>query len=279
MRVCKNAIGGTIIDHARKINNWAAIELKYQRLEDLSDKSNGKILKKLIGYGKDSVPKQDSTLLYLDFLDNTTLSYLVPKDRKWSLSKVHLDVRQEEIEKAQLKQFIDLVGLHPLFDRNWYLNEYKDVANSGIDPVFHYLRYGADERRDPGPWFSTSWYLDEYNDVQDAGINPLVHYLLYGQQEGRLPMPPSRQIVSWWSQFTPDLKTRSLDMSLDDPSSIDVSGALARMVGNRLPPTIIIPIYNAPAEVDDCLQSLLLYNHENCRIIVIDDASPDPEHW
>ena len=269
--------GGKIIDQAQNENECESIKLKHKSLEDLSDTSNVTILNRLVSnYWKDSAYKQDSTCFYLDFLDKTTLSYLVPKDRKWALSKVHPAGQQDEIENETLKKNIDLVGLNALFDRAWYLNEYQDVANSGIDPVFHYLKYGAGEGRDPGPCFSTVWYLDEYNDVQSAGMNPLVHYLQYGQGEGRLPNPPNRWVRPWWSQLTPDLKTRSLGMNLDAPISIDVSGALARMAGNRLPPAIIIPVYNAPAEVDACLQSLL-HNHHNCRIMVIDDASPDPE--
>ncbi len=40
-----------------------------------------------------------------------------------------------------------------LFDRAWYLAQYPDVAESGIDPVEHYLRWGVAEGRSPGPEF------------------------------------------------------------------------------------------------------------------------------
>jgi hypothetical protein len=74
-----------------------------------------------------------------------------------------------------------------LFDRAWYLERNADVAESGIDPVEHYLGFGAAEGRDPGPGFSTGAYLERNPDVRESGVNPLVHYALHGKQEGRSP--------------------------------------------------------------------------------------------
>jgi uncharacterized coiled-coil protein SlyX len=72
-----------------------------------------------------------------------------------------------------------------LFDGDWYLRRYPDVSKRRMDPVKHYLRYGAKEGRDPGPAFSTSGYRARHPDVTEVGINPLVHYLTYGRKEGR----------------------------------------------------------------------------------------------
>jgi GT2 family glycosyltransferase len=47
------------------------------------------------------------------------------------------------------------------------------------------------------------------------------------------------------------------------------------MVRNQYPVSIIVPVYNAPDEVNDCLQSLLQNTKINCQIIVINDASSD----
>lgn len=60
-----------------------------------------------------------------------------------------------------------------LFDAQWYLRRYPDVAQAGIDAWQHYLRHGFREGRDPGPRFSTSGYLYQY--PESAGINPLLH--------------------------------------------------------------------------------------------------------
>jgi lipopolysaccharide biosynthesis protein/glycosyltransferase involved in cell wall biosynthesis len=42
------------------------------------------------------------------------------------------------------------------FDRDWYVATYRDVAESGVDPLEHYIRYGAAEGRAPhSPLFRT----------------------------------------------------------------------------------------------------------------------------
>lgn len=77
----------------------------------------------------------------------------------------------------------------PLFDGEWYLTKYKDVADAGIDPAIHFVKAGDAELRDPGPDFSTSKYLGAHSDVASAGINALVHFMVYGASEGRATFP------------------------------------------------------------------------------------------
>jgi GT2 family glycosyltransferase len=42
------------------------------------------------------------------------------------------------------------------------------------------------------------------------------------------------------------------------------------------PIDIVIPVYNAPEHVRRCIDSVLAHNHDDCRITLIDDGSPDP---
>jgi hypothetical protein len=79
--------------------------------------------------------------------------------------------------------------LDRLFDTDWYLKRYPDVAEAGLSPLTHYIESGAAAGYDPHPMFSSAWYLDRYPDVANAGINPLVHYAAYGGSEGRDPHP------------------------------------------------------------------------------------------
>ena len=72
-----------------------------------------------------------------------------------------------------------------MFDEDWYRDFYPDVAASQMDPIDHYLRYGAAEGRDPNPYFSSSRYLQANHDVWMAGVNPLLHYIEYGIAEKR----------------------------------------------------------------------------------------------
>jgi hypothetical protein len=45
-----------------------------------------------------------------------------------------------------------------LFDADFYRARYPDVADSGLDPVDHYLQVGAAKGYDPSPLFDTGYY-------------------------------------------------------------------------------------------------------------------------
>lgn len=79
-----------------------------------------------------------------------------------------------------------LLNSDPLFDKDWYLERYPDVASTQVDPLQHFIDHGAAELRDPGPNFSTSGYLIKNPDVARAGVNALIHYIRYGRDEGRV---------------------------------------------------------------------------------------------
>ncbi|WP_062234896.1 beta strand repeat-containing protein [Aureimonas sp. N4] len=49
----------------------------------------------------------------------------------------------------------------------------------------HYNMYGRFEARNPNAYFNTSFYLTEYPDVAAAGVNPLQHFLTFGAAEDR----------------------------------------------------------------------------------------------
>jgi hypothetical protein len=87
--------------------------------------------------------------------------------------------------RVQLTNEYKLISRSGLFDPAWYLDKYPDVKTTNIDPLFHYLRYGANEGRRPSPLFDTTVYLQRNPDIKAAGLNPLVHYLRYGLKEAR----------------------------------------------------------------------------------------------
>ena len=39
---------------------------------------------------------------------------------------------------------------------------------------------------------------------------------------------------------------------------------------------IVVPVYNAPADVRRCVESVLAHPRDGCRLVLIDDGSPDP---
>jgi len=89
------------------------------------------------------------------------------------------------------KKDMELILSSDLFDKQWYLSMYPDVANAKINPIIHYLEHGWAEGRDPGKKFNTKFYLQTYEDVRLSGICPLIHYLSYGRKEGRVIISPT----------------------------------------------------------------------------------------
>ena len=75
------------------------------------------------------------------------------------------------------EQQIEQILLSGLFDTEWYLKQYPDVAKFGKHPVAHYLSFGAAENRDPSPVFCTAAYRAANREALADGKNPLLHYL------------------------------------------------------------------------------------------------------
>lgn len=64
------------------------------------------------------------------------------------------------------------------FDIDYYLKQYTDVKNQGVDPVQHYLNIGYKEGRNPSAYFDTIKYCNEYKIPKDQ--NPLLYFLKEG---------------------------------------------------------------------------------------------------
>ncbi len=78
-----------------------------------------------------------------------------------------------------------------LFDAEWYLARYTDVAAVGLEPIDHFVRFGLSMGRSPGPRFDARFYLKENVDVAQSGFPALLHFIRYGQSEGRAAKAPA----------------------------------------------------------------------------------------
>ncbi len=86
----------------------------------------------------------------------------------------------------RLAEDLRLLKSSAYFDEPWYRQQYGEVLGP-LSCTEHYLLHGKEMGFDPGPLFSTKGYLQAHADVAQAGMNPLVHFLRYGQYEGRFP--------------------------------------------------------------------------------------------
>jgi hypothetical protein len=88
-------------------------------------------------------------------------------------------------ERRRRAEQLQTIASSGLFDSDWYLATYPDVAAASVDPLVHFHDLGWREGRDPGPEFATSGYLKANPDVARSGLNPLLHYIEFGRSEGR----------------------------------------------------------------------------------------------
>lgn len=98
-------------------------------------------------------------------------------------SKIKLKGKFKKIDAGIDSHVFDVVQQG--FDTDFYLTNYPDVAEAGVDPVQHYILNGWRENRDPCLAFSTKYYLDNNADIVEAGVNPFFHFLAAGRSEGR----------------------------------------------------------------------------------------------
>ncbi|MEO1149799.1 MAG: rhamnan synthesis F family protein [Pseudomonadota bacterium] len=78
-----------------------------------------------------------------------------------------------------------LLAASSLFDADWYREKYLIPAGSDMDPVDHYLTFGANLGYNPSERFNTKAYRSLNHDLRSAAINPLLHYIQHGRFEGR----------------------------------------------------------------------------------------------
>lgn len=162
-----------------------------------------------------------------------------------------------------------------LLDMRYYLFTYSDVRKNDMDPIKHYLKHGAKERRNPNAKFNTTWYLDTYPDVKSSGMNPLVHYIRYGQKEGRAthkqpakkqPKPISKP--SQDNRLYEALKTKTsfslvneeyqyLQKRMNLQESYLINWQQEKTKAKKANfASIVIPLYGQSNLTDNCLESL-----------------------
>ncbi len=90
----------------------------------------------------------------------------------------------------------EIVGNSGLFDAAFYLKNNPDVAESGVEPLRHYIRRGRYEGRAPREDFDANFYLNANPDVKAAGVDPFIHFVLNGRKEKR-PTHPRHQTAEY----------------------------------------------------------------------------------
>ncbi len=91
--------------------------------------------------------------------------------------KVTMLLSQHIFLSKSEREAVDAIASSHLFDSDFYLDRNPDVAAKGLDPIVHYVRWGAAEDRDPSADFHTASYKERYPELAILEINPLLHAL------------------------------------------------------------------------------------------------------
>ena len=197
------------------------------------------------------------------------------------------------ISRSQLTVTHKILRKSGLFDRDWYLKNNPDVQSSDLDPLAHYILYGAYEGRDPCFEFDSSLYLDTYPMVRISGINPLLHFIEWGSKlnfitnsnnnspsirDGRFVRNKKKNPLLKF--FMRDVK--KVSKQTFRPSAppwehfIKLSEKFPSTATKNPKVDVIVPVFRGYDDTLACIMSVLTSNNKTqFELVVIDDASPD----
>ena len=125
------------------------------------------------------------------------------------------------------REDIAIITASGLFDAPWYLAVYTDVAEAGMDPLLHYVRYGAAEGRLPFRSFNPARHLEDLPQGPLAERNILARCIIARSRAREGQNPPdeagARALFSARARaLRPLLARHGLDFRLTRPAEISV---------------------------------------------------------
>lgn len=185
----------------------------------------------------------------------------------------------------------ELVRASGFFRESWYLQTYPEAEKSGLDPLEHFLRYGASGAFDPGPRFPSARYIEAHPELRETGENPLTHYLRVGIPQDRSVDPDafdSDLSARQRARDAGEMFARRFGLQTETAASeglIQAAEYLSSLrpvlLGHTGNPevSIVILAQGGTASLLSLLDSLAWHETQlHCEIVVVDDASiPEEE--
>ncbi|OYT85614.1 MAG: glycosyltransferase [Burkholderiales bacterium PBB6] len=168
------------------------------------------------------------------------------------------------------------VSPSPWFDAEYYLRSNPDVANSGLDPLRHFQKWGWRESRSPLPGLDMRRLLAAQPEMRVVKGNALavfatdwMHGYMQADHHGqRTPRAGSGQVV-------PLVPQPELGHMLDPALWADVQ---PRRWASAPVVDVLIPVYSGLDETLRCLHSVLTAPVATPhQVVVYNDAGPVPE--
>lgn len=115
---------------------------------------------------------------------------------------------------------IHIIKTSGLFDSRYYLENNRDVLESNVNPLLHFVAFGYKEGRNPCPSFDTVTHAIQYGIPSYSNINPFVHYISLLNSKGENNVPgaskykPDHSIpfdANYYLKKYPDLANKNID--------------------------------------------------------------------
>lgn len=83
------------------------------------------------------------------------------------------------------------------FNSKYYLSQYDNCTEDiKKNPYYHFMNIGWKENKNPSKMFDVHFYLNTYKDVKASNINPLLHYVIHGRKENRKRFLNDKKLLS-----------------------------------------------------------------------------------
>lgn len=116
-----------------------------------------------------------------------------------------------------LQEYYEKINSSGIFDRIYFVENYKDHSIDGMDSLIYYILYADFIGINPSEEFCTNFYLIMRPDVERKGICGLYHYVCHGRREGVTAKPTERAWIElaqkagllsekWYKDQYPDVE-------------------------------------------------------------------------
>lgn len=159
-----------------------------------------------------------------------------------------------------------------LFNASKYNERNPDVAANGVEASEHYLYNGSFELREIGDDFDSPGYLAAHPEVVEQGENALGSYLRSGRAAGYSPLPRQGEANgSGASRSVP------MDHATDRKTTEDLLASYrtqAEVIDETLV-SIVMPSYNRADVLPRAVATVQAQTHQRWELFIIDDGSTD----
>lgn len=137
----------------------------------------------------------------------------------------------ERVFKFRVKNAMRLISESGHFNWLFFAEQVASevTITSEAEAVKYFLNHSEFWHFKVSESFDGGWYLENYEDIKQSGINPLIHYLEHGAREGRIPvqnlaLPYEKHLWAGLDDIMIPKLNKLLD--LDDSSPLQKSYAL-----------------------------------------------------